>query len=192
MMTASSSRTLATRALGISLVIVAAAPGAMAQREHRFAFDAGVGQIGWLSPDNWGTTVSAQGRVLRSRRLAFIVGVRGTFNLATPGTGLTRRDDVLSGTAGVEASAVEHPLGALFVSVSGAYSRYRARYGGPNAGLVSDGRPVSGYTWPSGIVGVRAEFLRARRVGLSVRGDVRPRGGRTRSLNPTLGVGLIF
>jgi hypothetical protein len=179
------------RGFGVSGLIAVMSPATHAQRTHRFMLDAGVGQINWLSPGNWGTTVSGQGRLFESRRFALVAGLRGTFNLATPGTGLTRRDNVATGLVGVEATALMRKSSAVFLSASGAWSRYTARYSGPNAPLVASG-PVSGMTWPSGILGVRAELFRDRRAGVSVRADIRPRGGSSGSLNPTFGLGLAF
>ncbi len=175
----------------LSLVFAAYASAAQAQRFHRFVIDAGVGQINWLSPQSWGLTVAAQSRLVTRDRFALTAGLRGTFDLATPGTGVTRRDNVATGLLGIEFAALNRKNSAVFVSASGAFSRYTARYSGPSARLVASG-PISGFTWPSAILGLRAELLRDRRVGLAIRSDVRPRGGKASSLNPTFGIGLTL
>lgn len=183
-------------ALGVQVCItVAATVGfssmASAQRANRYLVDVGVGQVDWLSPDSWGTSIATQARLADVRRVGLIAGVRGTFNLFTRGNGLTRRDNVLTASAGLETRIVAGEYGAVFAGVSGAYSRYTSRYAGPAAPLVSNG-PVSGNTWPSAIFSLRADIARRDALGLSIRGDIRPRSGERRTLNPTVGVGLTF
>jgi len=113
-----------------------AATTAHAQQAHRFMLDAGVGQIGWLSPGSWGTTVAAQSRLVSRNRLAIIAGLRGTFNLTAKCNGLTRRDNVATGVVGLEVAALERKTSAVFVSASGAWSRYTAHYSGPSASFI--------------------------------------------------------
>ena len=180
-----------TARLTATIMLAFAATTAHAQQAHRFMLDAGIGQIEWLAPGSWGTTVAAQSRLVSHNRLAIIAGLRGTFNLLAKGNGLTRRDNVATGLVGLEVAALDRKTSALFVSASGAWSRYTAHYSGPSAPFIGD-TSVSGYTWPSAIFGLRAELLRDRRVGISVRSDVRPRSRSVRTLNPTFGVGLTF
>ncbi|HYW31975.1 MAG TPA: hypothetical protein VE869_10755 [Gemmatimonas sp.] len=161
------------------------------QRANRYAVDIGTGNVDWLSRGAWGPTVSVQARFRNESRLAVIAGLRGTFNLHSGRDGESRRDDVMTALLGLETPLFTGRRTTVHGSVSGAFSRYRSSYRRTIPSNVEEGA-YDGLTWPSAIVGLRAEFLRDAPVRLSLRGDVRPRFVNRRTLNPTFGIGVTF
>ncbi|MCU0650380.1 MAG: hypothetical protein MUF00_20510 [Gemmatimonadaceae bacterium] len=157
---------------------------------QRVMLDAGMAQVDWLSPDNWGPSIGIQARLLGTERVSMIGGLRGVFGLETPGIGLSRRDRLATALLGGEVRVARAGRASLYASASLAHSYYWFRYSSEAPFL--DGTTASGFTWFRGVYAARLHVATGSRFGINLRADVQPRFGDLRSINPTFGLGVSY
>jgi hypothetical protein len=167
-----------------ALAILAAHPLAA----QRLVVDAGVAQIGWLSPGSTGLSVGLQVSTPLQKRTALLGAVRTVSGLTSHGTGSERRDVVGSALLGIEQELAHDARVRVLSSLGVAGSYIWSTYSGAAANI---GR-VGGFSWVRPVVAMRLEQQRIRGPRAGIRLDVQPRFDGPRSLNPTLGFSLSW
>jgi hypothetical protein len=172
----------------ITVVIALAIPAPHALLAQRLVVDAGVAQIGWLSPGSTGFSAGFQLSTPLQKRTALIGAVRTVSGLTSRGTGGERRDLVGSGLLGIEQELAHHARLNVHGSLGVAGSYIWSTYSGTATNL---GR-VGGFSWVRPVLAMRLEQQRVRGPRAGLRLDVQPRFDAPRSVNPTLGFSLSW
>jgi hypothetical protein len=148
----------------------------------------GVAQAEWLSRGEWATAIAVDYRPMRRGVWALVVGGHGLFNQFTPGSGLTRRQTVVTASAGAELRAYQGNIVRAYLSSAVAGSYWWYRYRPLQAGLPAG----SGFDEFGLVNGLRLEAVNKRGPALSLRADVRTSFSGSVRWSPQLGVGLAF
>lgn len=175
-------------ALGVIVGTFAARP----VHAQRLTLDAGVAQVGWLIPDDWGQSFGVHAHFDISRRVGVMFGARGIVGLDTQREGfisVSRRERLATAMLGVEYRVVEVRKASVHLSAGIATSRFWAQYTLRN-GTTTDFDGSWG--WVRGVYGARVFMPVTERWGVHVRSEIHPRYGDTRSWNPVFAVGVGF